>query len=333
MLSGIPERHLVFNKNWIKQIPSRFQIIGNIFHQSIEEIFKKEGGLSAIQTLDIVDEKITNHEKKQRQLIGLNNTPPIGSWPEIGKIESYLLNISKPRKKTVKRKSVAAEKKIVTKDKLIVGVVDRIDQFCNRKIQISEYKSGKIFDETGRAYTHHVDQLHFYGGLVFDHYEIFPSYYVLRSLIGDTFSPEPDLKKSLKLLEEARLCLEIVNNEINKLEPFSLARSSDLNCAYCNYKIFCLKFRRNMNLVSLPHGQWVIFGQVKKIELDEKKGKGQIRFMSNKLVEVCISNFFPARYVNKIEVGVTAGITKLHKMEEFKFEFTPQSQIFIKMAT
>ncbi len=136
--------------------------------------------------------------------------------------------------------SYQTEERFESADKKVVGYIDAIRQIAGG-VEIVDYKSGQILDETGysvkQAYR---QQLLLYAYLYWERHKLWPVRLVLIGLTGSPVEMSYLPEEAIRLYEQAVARLEAVNSgiQMGSLIEFSASLDSS-TCSYCAVRPVC----------------------------------------------------------------------------------------------
>lgn len=136
--------------------------------------------------------------------------------------------------------SYQTEKRYESANKNVVGYIDAIRQTADG-IEIVDYKSGQILDESGLSVKQaYKQQLLLYAYLYWERHDVWPVRLLLTGLTGTSVEVPYLPEEAIQLYEQAIAQLLAVNRAIqtNTLGSFS-ASSDSLTCFWCSVRPVC----------------------------------------------------------------------------------------------
>jgi len=176
---GISARKLLEDGQLPDSIPNKQLIVGNVYHDLMDESKKVS---SKQELIGIANKIFAKYENKYRKYIKQKKLGSIRSWSEIGRALGEAL-------KDVGKTGVLGSNSIgilVSKNEKFKGVPDKC-VITNSEVNIVEYKSASIFFDGG-VKDEYLEQVKFYSYLVRDNFREIEKFRTkLLSLTGETY--------------------------------------------------------------------------------------------------------------------------------------------------
>lgn len=141
---------------------------------------------------------------------------------------------------------------VKTADGKIAGRIDLVDKTIEG-IEITDYKTGKIFEDSGQVKEEYLIQIKIYAALYNETHGVWPDKLNLIGLDMEKVSIDVDKKECSILIEDAKEMLSETNEFIETgLRAEDFAEPSPANCRFCLFRPACNKYWE----VSKEMGDW-----------------------------------------------------------------------------
>lgn len=215
--------------------------LGNVIHKCIRLIFTYE--IHDKTHFNKVWQELINQEETILTERGYRFLTPLRRTVKGYAIKKLQVKALLDRKRSSKNFKINAvkfshEQRLKSKDGLISGRADLIIE-SEYHIKITDFKSGRIFNEEGEIKKDYEDQLKLYAYLYYEMRNKFPDELTLVDLKQNEYSIEFSEEESEAIAAEAKDILQEINEKVKKDQRELLANSSHENCRLCLYKPAC----------------------------------------------------------------------------------------------
>lgn len=220
--------------------------IGIISHEILES-----SGKGKISNKDDFDQKwdktLENLENKMGRSRSDKHLVPLADFSslyEVKKIMTWRMvqKFLESRGHSKNVHLIGVEETLVSNDSRIVGRIDSV-RSIDGYIEISDFKTGTIFDGKGLIKEAYQVQLKIYAALYYEVHGEWPRRLIIAGLGGERFPVAFTEKECFLLLDDIRMNLENVNNRIlSGATEEDLARPSPDACNHCFYRPECSSY-------------------------------------------------------------------------------------------
>jgi len=285
ILNSIPNQNVLIHGSLTlnKRIPNKQVIIGNYFHNLLEET-------AHIKTInvkelyrrfnEICDKQLLNITKKIK-VMDKEFSSSIIYWSEIGDIQVTVWKILQDRLET--NGKYYPEKKLFSKNGKVFGIIDEL-QTNNSLLTLTEYKS--VYKTTPETISKYLDQVYLYAYLIYENYEHYPDHIYLKGLLDNFVQLNVDKKRSFDIYNKLLNHLSWVNSKI--IESANIQELCSINpniCFNCRYRVICPSLKFNYQPDMMPSNKQMILIKIEK----EKTLKTNIEYKAQALWG-CIDN-------------------------------------------
>lgn len=135
-----------------------------------------------------------------------------------------------------------AETWVKTADGKIAGRIDLVDK-TSEGIEITDYKTGKIFEDSGQVKEEYVVQLKMYAALYSETHGIWPDKLSLHGFDVGKVIVDFDKKECSNLIEDGKKMLRDITELIKAgVQADDFANPSPANCRFCLFRPACNKY-------------------------------------------------------------------------------------------
>ena len=147
---------------------------------------------------------------------------------------------------------IATEEWLQSRSTRIAGRVDLLITDGER-VDIIDYKTGSIFDESGCPREEYLVQLKLYAALYHDNKEVWPTRLIIVGIDKTSYQIQYDPEECEKLMAYFSNKLDAINKKIMDGVPNSeLASPSPRTCRYCTYRPTCTMYWKTR----VDSGEW-----------------------------------------------------------------------------
>lgn len=304
------------------QVPTKPQILGNVYHKAMEELsglLKKNKSISIPMVTKTFNEVV---ERFRLSLMADSRVSYLAQdimiWPQLTAIYRTLVRASQRVTEEPSNAQVHPEISLKSKDGLLNGQIDLLVE-VGGDFHLSDYKSGSIWSSEGIK-KDYVDQLYFYSYLVHEQFGKFPTKLTLIDLNGARTEVAPSPANSIALADGAKALLREYNDSCTKSVPIeSLSKVGD-QCSLCDVKLYCKQFWDNAKNVKLSQYAHSLEGRVRSITTTGTPGwvtvhleveMGTFKASQAKVIQVS-----QTRFPTLVSVGATLAISNLRLLSD-----------------
>ncbi len=308
-VGGLSNSKVLATGEFPASIPSKQQIIGNIFHDLMDHASTAK---DKDDILDYADTLIGDYEKNHSAFIKQNKLGKLESWSSVTNSIRTALNYNRQSK--LNRTTKKAPITLRSPDDRFVGVPDKfyIDDSVG---YIIEYKSTDIYVD-GRLNEEYIEQVKFYSSLAHLNYPDLVKFNCkIKSLNGSTVD-------QIFSISELHLYYdEIVNNYLkitDRLRAMDMTFSEEI-CVFCDKSVVCTEFQKQSVDINSRNDIYIVSGRV-----TNAVSRGDVVHIQSDRFDLTI----PGLRKQDICIGKIYTFYRLHKKNKDKLVWGTQSDIY-----
>lgn len=129
---------------------------------------------------------------------------------------------------------------LIKLDGLLKGSIDRI-RYVSGGYEIVDYKTGKIYDDSGCIKKDYIDQLNLYAYMLEEKEGVTVAKLTIIDQLGNEIDVPYDRNAKTKVFNSIKCLISDINDAIDLGVPDSLAKPSEQNCCFCPCLHLCKK--------------------------------------------------------------------------------------------
>lgn len=250
-----------FNNKSFLLPPYRATIVGTIVHK-IYELASKKTVRTIVDLSNTWEDLINKKEEELRNNYPTLQNVDINDYDKRNKCFRYALAIIKgvsQAEDNSNRKETHSEYWLDCSDIGLRGIIDRI-YISTEGIDIVDYKSGSVVDESGNVKEEYIAQLNLYAFMCEHRLLGKIKSLTLIDIDGNKFSVEYDRESKSKYLSKVRQTIDFLNTTIKERAFDRVAHCNDNICSKCSVRHICEKKSIPQDTISMT-----ITGRVSEI--------------------------------------------------------------------
>lgn len=238
-------------------LPTRAALVGR-FHHRMMELAATTADNTSLEVE--IEEEIFSLQQEVSAFRHLLVRGSVSGWDEVNVSASHAMRIVKERPWAQRVALRRVEKTLWSADGLLVGRPDNFG-IDGTSAYLVEYKSVGLRNGIGNVDPRYVDQILFYGALIFDNYAVDRVVARVESLGGEQFEKVVVMSETRDFQDSVRAEIDRVNVRVRAEETSSsLAGPSADACATCRGRVLCERFKSEQGQLDLEGERLVIEG-------------------------------------------------------------------------
>lgn len=186
----------------------------------------------------------------------------VSGWDEINQCAVSALQAFSKLKKHAGSSFLGSEKKLVSKDEILVGKPDFF-MIMDGTAYLKEYKTSSLFEVTGEIKAEYKEQVLFYAVLLYENFSINNVFATLISTRDGNYKIEISQENAFKFKADVYESIQKANEKISIVNtPQKLSRPNHEACRFCEKKIICRLFKKNQKNLELTKDVFILEGKV-----------------------------------------------------------------------